>query len=215
MTTELSESGPAPKTTQGYDAATLVRRIQDGDPRAEEELVSRYSLGLEAMLAQLTRDPALVEDIRQEALALVLVKLRGGALRQPEALPGFLRSIARNLLIANRRKEARYTALDQEQNLTESTSDPTRRTSGALQLRQLLADEEAKRTHQLLGELRHERDREVLVRYYLTGDSRDEICSLLDVDAGLFNRVLFRARQRLRELWDRSEKRLRLQESER
>ena len=48
MTTELSESGPPPKTTQGYDAATLVRRIQDDDPRAEEELASRYSLGLEA-----------------------------------------------------------------------------------------------------------------------------------------------------------------------
>jgi len=213
MTVELSENVPAAKAAETGDASALVRRIRAGDRRAEEEFVARYSLGLEVVLAQLTRNPSLAEDIRQETLALMLTKLRGGELRQSEALPGFLRSVARNLLIAYRRKEARYSSLDQEPNATGLTSGPAQPPAEAPQLRQLLADEEAKRVRQLLGELRFQRDREILVRYYLTGDSKDEICRQLDVDPGLFNRVLYRARQRLRELWERSEKRLRLGES--
>ncbi len=213
MTADLSESASAATTAEPGDAGALVRRIRAGDRRAEEELVARYGLGLEVVLAQLTRDPSLAEDIRQETLALVLTKLRGGELREPEALPGFLRSVARNLLIADRRKEARYSSLDQEPNAAALTPGPARPPAAAPQLRQLLADEEAGRVRQLLGELRFQRDREILVRYYLTSDSKDEICRRLDVDPGLFNRVLYRARQRLRELWERSEKRLRLGES--
>ncbi|MCP4656235.1 MAG: RNA polymerase sigma factor [bacterium] len=213
MTAQLSERTPATKTAETGGAGALVRRIRAGDRRAEEELVARYSMGVEVVLAQLTRNPSLAEDIRQETLALVLTKIRDGELRQPEALPGFLRSVARNLLIAECRKEARYSSLDQEPTATDLTPGPARPPAEAPQLRQLLADEEAKRVRQLLGELRFQRDREILVRYYLTGDSKDEICCRLDVDPDLFNRVLYRARQRLRELWERSEKRLRLGES--
>ncbi len=203
MTPKPSKSASTARSADKQDTGALVRRIRSGDRQAEEELVGRYSLGLEVMLAHLTGNSSLADDIHQETFALVLTKLRGGELRQPEALPGFVRSIARNLFIADRRKEARYGSLD---------SEPDRPSVEASQLRQLLAEEEAKRVRQLLGELRVRRDREILMRYYLTGDSKDRICRELEVDPGLFNRVLYRARQRLRELWERSEKQLRLKE---
>ena len=201
----------SPQTGKDADPGSLVQRIREGDAQAEEELVDRYRLGVEVILAQLTRDPALAQDIHQETFALVLTKLRAGELRDPKALPGFLRSVARNLLIANRRKEARYSGLDDESPSEGPLRTPAP-TTEAPQLQQLLAAEEAQRVRQLLGELRFERDRGILVRYYLTGDSREEICRDLEVDPGLFNRALYRARQRLRELWERSEKRLRLGE---
>ena len=102
MTLEPSnESSQATsQLTEGEDPGALVRRIEAGDLQAENELVARYHLGVEVILAQLTRDAALAQDIHQETFALVLTKLRAGELRDPKALPGFLRSIARSLLIA-------------------------------------------------------------------------------------------------------------------
>ncbi len=210
MTAQASPQN-ASGSVQTLDVSELVRRIQTGDPQtgdsqAEEMLVEHYRVGLQVILAQLTRDPALAQDIYQETLALVLTKLRAGELREPKALPGFIRSVARNLLIANRRKEARYTQGDQDQEVLPETHAPSGSSEDPPQLQQLLASEEAERVRQLLGELRFERDRVILVRYYLTGDSRDDICRDLDVDPGLFNRALYRARQRLRELWERSER---------
>ena len=210
MAAESSGAAPGAQRAEGRDAAVLVRQIRDGDRRAEEELVARYSLGLEVMLSQLTRNQSLAQDIHQETLALVLTKVRAGELRQAEALPGFIRSIARNLLIANRRKEARYASLDREAERSDPAQGPGPTFSEAPQLSQLLAQEEAERVRQLLGELRFRRDRELLVRYYLTGEPKEMICRELEVDPELFNRLLYRARQRLRQLWERSEKRLRL-----
>lgn len=190
-------------------AAALVLRIQGGDAAAEEELVARFSPGLRVLLSRLTRDPALVEDIHQETLALVLTKVRGGELRQPEALAGFLRSTARNLLIGNRRKEQRYQPLDAEAERLPSAGTVA---GMAPQLRRAMEQEVASQVRELLAELRHARDRELLVRYYLTEEPSHEICQDLDLEPKYFNRMLHRARQRMRELWERAEKRRRLGE---
>ena len=80
---------------------------------AESELVARFSRGLLLMLRRLVQNPALADDLHQETLALVIEKIRRGEVREPEKLAGFIRSTARNLFIADRRKEARYRALDE------------------------------------------------------------------------------------------------------
>lgn len=179
------------------DPAALIEKILDGDSRAEEDLVARYSRGVSLLLRRLARSPSLAEDLHQETFRVVLEKARGGAIREPEKLAGFIRSTAKNLLLAHRRKEARYDDLGNE----------AERRTPAGQLDRVLRDEEAVRVRELLGELRFDRDRQLLVRFYLSDDSKHEICRDLEVDPGRFNRVLHRARQRLRELWERSEKR--------
>ena len=182
-----------------FSRTELVRGIEAGDPAAEDLLVRRYGPGLRAILLRHGADPTLADDLHQETLALGLAKIRGGELRQPEALAGFLRALAKNLLIGHRRREARYGEL--------SAEEAEARGAEASQLRSLLAGEEARQVHQLLAELRHPRDREVLVRYYLGEEPAHAICRDLEVAPDLFNRVLYRARQRMRELWERSRKR--------
>jgi RNA polymerase sigma-70 factor (ECF subfamily) len=187
-------------------AAELVHRIRAGDTRAEEELVARFSRGLALMLHQLSRDSSLAEDISQETFRLTVEKARRGEIHQPEKLAGFLRSTARNLLIADRRKAARYTGLGPD----DEAADRLRPSGPEPQLDQLLRDEEARQVRTLLAELRFDRDRELLLRFYLSDESKESVCADLAVDPERFNRVLFRARQRLRELWERSAKRRRL-----
>ena len=189
----------------GGDPAALVRRIQAGDADAESELVARFSRGLLLMLRRLARNPALADDLHQETLALVIEKIRRGEVREPDKLAAFIRSTARNLFIADRRKEARYRALDED----EEKPGPALADRGPAPLDRVVAEEEARQVQRLLSELRYDRDRQLLLRFYLADESKEELCADLEIEPERFNQVLFRARERLRELWDRAEKRQR------
>jgi RNA polymerase sigma-70 factor, ECF subfamily len=202
------ERGAVPEEAPGDDLAGLVRRIQGGDPAAEGELVARFSRGLLLMLRRLARDPALADDLHQETFALVLGKIRQGEVREPERLAGFIRSTARNLFIADRRKAARYHPLDGGGEEDEGPR-PELADRGPAPLDRVLAGEEARQVRRLLDELRFDRDRQLLLRFYVSDDSKEEICADLGVEPERFHQVLFRARERLRELWDRAEKRQR------
>jgi RNA polymerase sigma-70 factor (ECF subfamily) len=202
------ERDAVPEEAPGQDLAGLVRRIQGGDPAAEGELVARFSRGLLLMLRRLVRDPALADDLHQETFALVLGKIRRGEVREPERLAGFIRSAARNLFIADRRKEARYSSLDRGGEEGEGAR-PELADRGPAPLDRALAEEEARQVRRLLYELRFDRDRQLLLRFYVSDDSKEEICADLEIEPERFNQVLFRARERLRELWERAEKRQR------
>ncbi len=202
------ERDAVPGEAPEEDIAGLVRRIQGGDAAAESELVTRFSRGLLLMLRRLVRDPALADDLHQETFALVLGKIRRGEVREPERLAGFIRSAARNLFIADRRKEARYSSLDGGGEEGEGAR-PEPADRGPAPLDRFLAEEEARQVRRLLDELRFDRDRQLLLRFYVSDDSREEICAALEIEPERFHQVLFRARERLRELWDRAEKRQR------
>ena len=62
----------------------------------------------------------------------------------------------------------------------------------------------------LLNELGQPRDREILQRFYVQEEDKERICNDLHLDGAHFNRVLFRARERFRELVMRHEMRQRL-----
>ncbi len=164
-----------------------------------------FSKGLSLMLRRLTGDPPLAEDLHQETFRVVIEKVRAGELREPEKLPGYLRSTARNLLLTERRQGARVRLEGDGKSLVDP--DRGRLTKEASQLRKVLRREEARLVHKLLGEMRFERDRQILSHFYLSDRTKQEICQDLDVDPGGFKKVLFRARERLRELWDRAQKR--------
>jgi RNA polymerase sigma-70 factor (ECF subfamily) len=198
----------APEEAPGSDLADLVHRIQAGDPAAESELVARFSRGLLLMLRRLVQNAALADDLHQETFALVLAKIRRGEVREPERLAGFIRGTARNLFIADRRKEARYQPLDPGEEEGRSPV-PALADRGPAPIDRVLAEEEARQVRRLLDELRFDRDRQLLLRFYVSDDSKEEICADLEIEPERFHQVLFRARERLRELWERAEKRQR------
>jgi RNA polymerase sigma factor (sigma-70 family) len=204
---------PAPDPERLRLLAALVARVEEGEAAAEEELVAQLGPGLKVILRRLTPDAALADDVFQETMTVLLRRIRARELRQPEAVAGFVRSTARNLVIAGKRKEARYADLGVEGEAVIERLQVEDAAGGAAgearkePLERLIAEEEAALVRQLLGELRHERDRELLVRVYLKEEDKERVCRDLDFDPALYNRLLFRARQRLRELWEHREKR--------
>src|SRR5688572_32742826 len=88
-------------------AADLVARIGRGARDAEEQMVRRYGAGLLYLLKRRTRDAELALDLRQDTFRVAIEKLRGSALEEPARLGAYLRGVALNLLIAQRRKDTR------------------------------------------------------------------------------------------------------------
>jgi RNA polymerase sigma-70 factor (ECF subfamily) len=179
-------------------ASDLVRRIQEGDPAADAELVARFSDGLSFLLRRWTRDRAIAEDLFQETFRLALEKIRKGEVRDPERLAGFLRSLAKNLSIEHYRRGSRRETREEELEAAAELSAPD---TG--QLGQLLRQEKAALVRQVLEELGSERDRQVLFRFYIAEEDKEQIRSDLGLTGPEFNLVLFRARRRYRDLYER------------
>jgi len=55
----------------------------------------------------------------------------------------------------------------------------------------------------VIGELDGDRDRELLFRFYIAEEDKERLCEELGLTSLHFNRVLFRARQRYKELYER------------
>ncbi len=182
-------------------AADLVRRIAARDASAEGDLVERYQRGVLYLLRRLGALPDLADDLQQETFRIVIERLRQEGLADPAGLAPFLRGTARNLLIAERRKAARRRTWGDSGELAEAVAP------APSQLQTVLLDEEARTVRELIAELPNDRDREILLRFYVAEEEKGRICADLGLDSLHFNRVLFRARQRFRELMERFQKR--------
>lgn len=175
-------------------AASLVIAIANGDRHAEEQLISTYYRGLYFILNRQTKDPYLSEDIAQETFIIVIQKARAGAIQNPEAIASFVRQTGINLLIGHIRKETRrdtHCSDDIEIHPPKDQLD----ISKALHNQNVLA-----LVQQVITELTTDRDRDLLRNYFVYDKNKPQICQELNLSPEHFDRVLFRARQRLKQL---------------
>jgi RNA polymerase sigma factor (sigma-70 family) len=170
----------------------LTARIGEGDAGAESALVERTSRELLRMLRRMTRDKALSDDLHQETFRIVLARLRGAGLAEPGKVAGFILRTGRNLALGHHRSHLR------EGSPAEPSEDVPDPAPG--QLDGMLLRERSAMVRRLLAELTPDRDRQILTRLYLAGEDKTRICADLGLGALHFNRVLFRAHQRLRKL---------------
>ena len=176
-------------------ARTLVARILNGESAAEQEMVERYNRGLIFMLNHRSRDRALAEDLAQETWRIVIEKVRGGDLKDPSKLAAFIVQIGKNqLLMSYRGSHHKKTTTDVD---TSQTLDPAsqpqliiERYNTALIVRKLVDD------------WKTPGDRRLILRFYIQEEKKQQICQDLGLNELHFNRVLFRARQRFKQLWN-------------
>lgn len=177
----------------------LVERVRAGDEAAESEVASRYLRPVTAILRGRLRDRPEVDDLAQETFRLLLEKMRRGEVRNPERLPAFVAGLARNLAIHHFRGTSKRRADGGSEEVERLESAPAGEPGP---LGRLLAGERARLVRGLLGEMATERDRQLLFRFYIAEDDKEEICRDLELSSLHFNRVLHRARQRYRELYE-------------
>jgi RNA polymerase sigma-70 factor, ECF subfamily len=166
------------------------------DPVSHLIEVYRDYPGLRALILRRVRDPEVAADILQDAAVTTLEKLRSGQISHPENMGGYLYRVALNHLRNHRRKDR--TAVSDSLGLDElpdAEADTDWENIGRPQW--------AAAARRTLDEMPVARDREVLRRFYLGDEDKDQICRELQLSEEHFNRVIFRARNRFRELLER------------
>ena len=188
-------AGEAQVAADAGDATDLVARIAAGDRAAEAEFVRTFERGVRALVRRRCRpgDP-IADDLAQEVLARVLERLRVGAIRDAAALPAYVQATIVYTTSAEYRSRRP----------TESAAIIDDMPSSDNPVDQLASGQLAILLRTLLEQLPVARDREILVRFYLDEQDKDEVCRHLGIDASHFHRVVFRARERFRQLLDQA-----------
>ncbi len=175
------------------DLTELALRAMAGDRAAEDALLARLRPGVIAVLKQGPfRRWIEPEDLAQEALRVLVERLRAGNLQEPEKIAAFLAQTARKLALNAVRKVARQqTVVDSE--LVDETA-----LSVGLETSEPDDDHLARAVVRLLENLPNERDRYLLQRFYIDGVDKPSLCKELNLSHAHFDRLLFRARSRFR-----------------
>ncbi len=185
-----------PISADDFDVASVLQAIAAGTPKAETALVRRYSRGLLLMLTQRCGDIDLAGDLHQDAFMVVLARLRKQPLDNPEQVKAFIHTTAVNLFINHYRKEKRRNTFSDEDSVGQAV-DPSPN-----QLKRLQQEDTATLVRGLIAELPKHRDRHILWRYFIDDIEKSEICMELDLPSEHFDRVLYRAKQRIRQKMD-------------
>jgi RNA polymerase sigma-70 factor (ECF subfamily) len=184
----------AEKDLTAYQNAGTAAAVLD--PVEHLATVYRDYPGLRALIMRRVGCPQIAADILQDAAVTTLEKLRAGKIAEPTAIGGYLYRVALNHLRNYRRKDRG--AVSSADDL-ESLPDHDRTHDAS----ELDVAHWARAARNILEALPTARDRDVLVRFYLNDESREDICNALALSDEHFNRVIFRARNRFRALLER------------
>lgn len=184
---------PDDSTSEG-DEARLVERIRSGDQDAEGDLYRRYQRGIFIFLRRKGIPEDTAEDILQDAITIVIQAIKAGKLRDPSRLSGFVLGVVKHLLLTYHRKQSR---------VVQVTEAHERIPVPPTQYNVLERKQDAQNVRRVIQELKSQRDRQVLIRYYLEDESKEKICQDLGISSTHFSSVLYRAHKRFRDLFEK------------
>jgi RNA polymerase sigma-70 factor (ECF subfamily) len=168
------------------------------DRAAVEALIAKHYTGLRLLIQRRVGDAEVAADILNQAACTAWEKWQTGQVRRPEEIGGYIFQVAMNLLRNHRRSIAERADRRVDPEVLghlPGNADATDR---------WLEKKIAARVKRMLQELNSPRDREILVRFYLREEEKEAICRDLGLEADQFDKVLHRARARLRELLEAS-----------
>jgi RNA polymerase sigma-70 factor (ECF subfamily) len=171
----------------------LVNQIKIGEETGMEQLYKLFSRGIRYYLCR-QLGPQELEDKVHDTFLIVVNAIRRGDLREPERLMGFVRTVVRRQVAAyieqavhNRREQA-----DLESGIT--VADRKQNPEQEAMVRQ-----KAELMESALSAL-SERDREILVRFYLKEQAQEQICREMDLTETQFRLLKSRAKAKFGEI---------------
>jgi len=176
----------------------LVERVQSGDKRAFDLLVTKYQRKLGRLLSRFIRDPSEVEDVTQEAFIKAYRALPG--FRGDSAFYTWLYRIgintAKNHLVAMGRRAPTSTGLDAEEAESLDSGDQLRDLNTPEN--QMMSRQVGETVNQTLQELPEELRTAITLRE-IEGLSYEEIAAAMQCPVGTVRSRIFRAREAVAE----------------
>ncbi len=185
-------------------SGTEPRRADAPDRDQLAAVIEREYVGLRLLIGRRAGDPQLGADLLNEAICTTWEKWQNGQIERPQQIAGYVFQVAMNLL----RNHRRTVGARPEKRGSAAELDALAATDAPHD--QIMEPEIAARVKALIREMGSERDRDVLVRFYLDEEDKAAICRDLRLSPLQFDKVLHRARRRLRVLleargWSRSD----------
>jgi RNA polymerase sigma-70 factor (ECF subfamily) len=175
------------------DWPKLVERVQAGDGRAEEQLYDLFSGGIRFYLCR-QLGPQELDDKVHDTFLIVLQAIRRGELRDPERLMGFVRTIVRRQVAAHIDKMVQARKEQAELEFGLGVLDHRRNPE-----EDAIARQRVEIMTRVLESI-SPRDREILTRFYLLGESQEKICTEMGLNDTQFRLLKSRAKARFGEL---------------
>ncbi len=170
----------------------LVDGISKRDPKAIEELYSRFSRGIRLLIARQLGQQDL-DDHVHDVFLITMDAIQNGELRNPDCLPGFVSTVTRRRIAnqINKNVWKRNKEVDAE---TDIQLPSTRKNP-----EQVAIDSESLRIMKAVLLELHPRDREILSRFYLSGQAAHLICEEMGLTEVQFRLLKSRAKARFSE----------------
>lgn len=165
-----------------------------GEDEISDTFVKQHYASLQLLLQRRIKDAGVAEEMLNEAVATAISHMRVGRVSQPERLPGYVYRVALNLYRNYRREFGNRSDLRVRTEDIDQLPTPATGSSGVAypELSQIV--------RRLIEELPTARDRELVRRFYLDEEDKADICASLGLSSLHFDKVVFRARQRMRAL---------------
>ena len=171
-----------------------VRKLAAGDPEVQQHFITHFSPLLRVKLRSKLRSPQLIEDVRQETFLRVLQtvqKEEDGGLRNPERLAAYVNSVCNNVVHEALRSAMRHSPIpDDVGEMIDETDGPAQ---------QVVTDERKRLVQSVLAEL-PAKDRDVLRQVYFEERAKADICREMKVNTEYLRVLIYRAKNRFREL---------------
>jgi RNA polymerase sigma-70 factor, ECF subfamily len=175
------------------DWESLVTQIKAGDDAGMEQLYKLFSRGIRYYLCR-QLGPQELEDKVHDTFLIVVNAIRRGDLREPERLMGFVRTVVR-------RQVAAYI----------ETAVTTRRDQTDLETGVTVADKKQNPEQEAIGREKaalmksaldalSQRDREILIRFYLKEQPQEKICEEMELTETQFRLLKSRAKAKFGEI---------------
>ena len=169
--------------------AEVVKNVEDGAPEGMEQLYRVFRMLSGSLRRQWGYQD--YEDRMHDAFLVVVEAIRQGKLREPGALPSYILGIARLSLCSNIGVRARHERL-----YGTLRHWITSRQGKATPEEVLEEKERFQIMRELLGTL-SDKERQILTRFYLHEQSKDQICREMNLTDTQFRLAKSRAKQRL------------------
>jgi RNA polymerase sigma-70 factor (ECF subfamily) len=183
----------ASRSFPSVDWALLVSQIKAGEDAGMEHLYKLFSRGIRYYLCR-QLGPQELEDKVHDTFLIVVNAIRKGDLREPERLMGFVRTVVRRQVAAyieqavhNRREQA-----DLESGI--AVADRKQNPEQEAMIKQ--KSELMKSALESLSQ----RDRDILVRFYLKEETQEQICREMRLTETQFRLLKSRAKAKFGEI---------------
>jgi RNA polymerase sigma-70 factor (ECF subfamily) len=157
-------------------------------------LIEKQYSGLLSLLRRKLRDDQLAQDALNQALVTSLEHLQAGRVSDPSLIGGYVFKVAMNQMRNHRRKMEERSERRADPSAVDTLPDLHVSADCGIEPKM------AAHARSLIGSLPTVRDREIVKRFYLDEEEKAAICRDLGLSALHFDKVIFRARQRMRAL---------------